>query len=113
MLLNVSSDLNFGFPPNECYYLFVNGKKRKKFLVAYRSERQLDEFGIKLFAVTTHLHVIIKLADTAQYAGLLVKQENAFGTIFNDFSPIPPKFDLRCPPVYSFYWSFDNTSFRL
>lgn len=74
--------------------------KEKK---VFGSERQLDEFGINLFAVTTHLHVIIEPADTAQYAGLLVKQESTFGTIFNDFSLIPPKFDLRSPPVYSFY----------
>lgn len=79
----------------------------------FGSERQLDEFGINLFAIATHLHVIIEPADTAQYACLLVKLESAFSTIFNDFSPIPPKFHLRSPPVYSFYWSFDSTSFRL
>lgn len=70
---------------------------------SFGSERQLDEFYINLFAVTTDLHVIIEPADTAQYACLLVKQESAFGTIFNDFSPIPPKFDLHSPPVYNFY----------
>lgn len=75
-------------------------KKEKK---VFGSERQLDKFGIYLFAVTTHLHVIIEPAVTAQYAGLLEKQEGVFGTIFNDFSPVPPKFDLRSPPVYSFY----------
>lgn len=32
----------------------------------FGSERQLDEFGINLFAVTTHLHVIIEPADTAR-----------------------------------------------
>lgn len=57
-------------------------KKEKK---VFGSKRQLDEFGINLFAVTTHLHVIIEPADTAQDAGLLVKQESAFGTIFNVF----------------------------
>lgn len=69
--------LKFWISPKWMLLFICEWKKEKKVV---GSDRQLDEFGINLFAVTTHLHVIIEPADTAQYAGLLVKQESVFGT---------------------------------